>query len=571
MSDNYQGNPNLKKLGIPIEYTKEQILEIKKCSEDYKYFINTYCYIINVDNGLQHFELWDFQKEYLDIVHENRKILVKFPRQSSKTTTAAAYFLWYTLFNDDKTIAILANKLDAAIETLSRYQLMYENLPIWLQQGVKTWNKGSIELENRSKIFVAATTASGIRGKSCVTSDTKVCVEENDSIYYTEIYKLLNNSKFIDINDNTIMEKYSIYKTVNKINNKIYIGFHKIDPDKIITNKSMSGSIFYDGYLGSGKLIKRAISKYGPENFYQELINIFDSKEEAENFERNIVNKDFTLRDDTYNVSIGGNVRIMYGKNGGFYGKTHTSETIEKFREMHKGNKYASNANNFKIRNIETGQIYLDSIELIKSESHIITHKHQLIKLIGQGIYEFVDPDRQTQALNLFQFREKRSKEANQRKRNDVSKRFKGVPKSEEHRAKIGSGSKNFIKNNPEKHKQRMDKINKNPEKIEKTAQFHRGRKRTIETRKKISAAITGMPSSTKDKVAAHHIETHKIKYFNSINDIPCEYIRGYPPDKYKNKGILYNNGSIQKFFKNEVEVPSDFIKGGLSKPRKIK
>lgn len=165
-SENYFGNPNLKRIGVAIDYTEEQILEIKKCSEDYKYFIDNYCYIVTVDSGLQPFKLWKFQKTYLDILHNNRKIIVKFPRQTSKTTTAAAYFLWHTLFSDNKTVAVLANKEDAAMETLSRYQIMYENLPLWLQQGVKTWNKGSIELENGSKVITAATTSSGIRGKT---------------------------------------------------------------------------------------------------------------------------------------------------------------------------------------------------------------------------------------------------------------------------------------------------------------------------------------------------------------------------------------------------------------------
>jgi hypothetical protein len=87
-------------------------------------------------------------------------------RQQGKTTTSAAYILWYTLFQESKTVAILANKATAAREVLYRYQLMYENLPVWLQQGVTTWNKGDIALENGSIVFTAATSASGIRGKS---------------------------------------------------------------------------------------------------------------------------------------------------------------------------------------------------------------------------------------------------------------------------------------------------------------------------------------------------------------------------------------------------------------------
>jgi hypothetical protein len=87
-------------------------------------------------------------------------------RQQGKTTTSAAYILWYTIFQESKTVAILANKATAAREVLYRYQIMYENLPVWLQQGVTTWNKGDIALENGSIVFTAATSASGIRGKS---------------------------------------------------------------------------------------------------------------------------------------------------------------------------------------------------------------------------------------------------------------------------------------------------------------------------------------------------------------------------------------------------------------------
>ncbi|NDB61241.1 terminase, partial [bacterium] len=110
--------------------------------------------------------MYECQKEKVKVIHENRKVILMEGRQQGKTTTSAAYILWYTLFQESKQVAILANKATAAREVLYRYQLMYENLPLWLQQGVTTWNKGDIELENNSKVFTAATSASGIRGKS---------------------------------------------------------------------------------------------------------------------------------------------------------------------------------------------------------------------------------------------------------------------------------------------------------------------------------------------------------------------------------------------------------------------
>ncbi len=167
MSDtSYLRNPNLKKIGVPISFTEEQIIEINKCSEDPVYFIDNYCYIVTLDHGIQQFKLYDCQKEKINVIHDNRRIIIMESRQAGKTTTSAAYILWYTLFQPDKQVAILANKDKTAREILSRYQLMYEYLPIWMQQGIKTWNKGDVELENGSKVFTAATTAAGIRGKS---------------------------------------------------------------------------------------------------------------------------------------------------------------------------------------------------------------------------------------------------------------------------------------------------------------------------------------------------------------------------------------------------------------------
>jgi hypothetical protein len=166
MIKTYLGNKNLKAAGVVLNYTKEQIEEYLKCAEDPVYFIETYCKIVSLDHGIIPFKLYPCQVNKVNIIHNNRKVILMEGRQQGKTTTSAAYILWYTLFQESKIVAILANKAAAARGVLHRYQLMYENLPIWLQQGVTTWNKGDIELENRSKVFTAATSISGIRGES---------------------------------------------------------------------------------------------------------------------------------------------------------------------------------------------------------------------------------------------------------------------------------------------------------------------------------------------------------------------------------------------------------------------
>ena len=167
MDDNsYNGNSLLKPIGFEMQYTVEQVKELMRCKEDPQYFIENYCYIVSLDQGLILFKLYDCQREKVDTIMNNRKVILMEGRQQGKTITSAACILHYSIFNSNKTIAILANKSTAAREVLSRYQIMYENLPLWMQQGIKTWNKGDVELENGSKVFTSATSTSGIRGKS---------------------------------------------------------------------------------------------------------------------------------------------------------------------------------------------------------------------------------------------------------------------------------------------------------------------------------------------------------------------------------------------------------------------
>ena len=164
--NHYLGNPKLKKANIQIDFSQEEIQEVVRCSKDIVYFCETYQKIISIDEGLMPFEPYDYQKEIMHSVNENRFVICKMPRQTGKTTTMVAVMLHYALFNPDFNIAILANKAATAREILGRLQLAYENLPWFLQQGIVEWNKGSIILENGSKIFASSTSASAIRGMS---------------------------------------------------------------------------------------------------------------------------------------------------------------------------------------------------------------------------------------------------------------------------------------------------------------------------------------------------------------------------------------------------------------------
>lgn len=195
IKNRYNGNTNLKQVGYVIPFTKEQIQELIRCKNDPIYFIQKYVKIVSLDYGLVNFNLYDYQKNFINILENNRKVISMQPRQMGKSQTVAAYILWYTLFQSNKTVAILANKASAAREILFRYQLMYENLPLFLQQGIKTWNKGDIELENGSIIFTAATSKSGVRGRSVnllYVDETAIIPNNIAEEFFTAVYPVVS-------------------------------------------------------------------------------------------------------------------------------------------------------------------------------------------------------------------------------------------------------------------------------------------------------------------------------------------------------------------------------------------
>ncbi len=166
MAEKYKGNPNLKAAGQEISFTEEQVKEFVKCSKNPVYFIEQYVKIVNIDEGLIPFNLYSFQKEMIGTFHNNRFAICKLPRQSGKSTVLLAYLVHYLIFNETVNVAILANKAQTARDLLGRFQLAYEHLPDWMQQGVMNWNKGSLELENGSKILASSTSSSAVRGGS---------------------------------------------------------------------------------------------------------------------------------------------------------------------------------------------------------------------------------------------------------------------------------------------------------------------------------------------------------------------------------------------------------------------
>jgi hypothetical protein len=193
-NDQYNGLNNLKKAGVKVSLTAEQLEEMDRCSEDFHYFLENYVQIMSLDQGTVPFKAFGYQKRAMDKIVKNRFSILRWPRQMGKTTTVAAVLMWYAIFNKKFNIYVLAQQKGQAIEILDRIKEMYELLPWWMQPGVYTWNRGSIQLGNKSRIVTAATGGSGVRGKSVhlLYLDEFAWVE-NDVEFYTATYPVVSS------------------------------------------------------------------------------------------------------------------------------------------------------------------------------------------------------------------------------------------------------------------------------------------------------------------------------------------------------------------------------------------
>jgi len=216
MNDTYLGNSNIKRDGVTHNFTKNEVMEYKKCLQSPSYFAEKYCKIIHLDKGLVPFELYPYQERMFEHFNDNRFSIVLACRQSGKSISSVAYLLWYALFHPEKVIAILANKGATAQEMLGRVTLMLENLPFFLQPGCKALNKRSIEFSNNSRIVSAATSGSSIRGMSVnLLYLDEFAFVENAAEFYTSTYPVISSGKDT---------KVIITSTANGIGNQ----FHKI-------------------------------------------------------------------------------------------------------------------------------------------------------------------------------------------------------------------------------------------------------------------------------------------------------------------------------------------------------
>lgn len=149
--------------------TQKELDDFVKCCDPingYLYFMDNFFYIQHPTRGSLLYHPWPYQERLIETYHKYRFSISLMPRQSGKSTSAAGYLLWYAMFVPDSTILIAAHKYTGAQEIMQRIRYAYENCPDHIKAGVVTYNKGSLEFENGSRIVSATTTENTGRGMS---------------------------------------------------------------------------------------------------------------------------------------------------------------------------------------------------------------------------------------------------------------------------------------------------------------------------------------------------------------------------------------------------------------------
>ena len=150
-------------------FTEEQLKEFAKCADPVNgptYFMSNYFYIQHPTRGRMLYEPFDYQKRLIHTYHNYRFSISLMPRQTGKSTSAAGYLLWYAMFVADSTILIAAHKYTGSQEIMQRIRYAYESVPDYIRAGAVSYNKGSIDFDNGSRIVSATTTENTGRGMS---------------------------------------------------------------------------------------------------------------------------------------------------------------------------------------------------------------------------------------------------------------------------------------------------------------------------------------------------------------------------------------------------------------------
>jgi hypothetical protein len=197
----YNGQPKVKNTGVQEAYTQWELEEFKKCKASPEYFIENYI-VLEGEKGSEKFELYDYQRDTITDIKENRYTIILAPRRAGKSLCLLGYIVWFAIFNSHKNIYVLSKTHDDSKLLLSKVKLMYESLPFFLQPGVENYAVEKVELSNGTKIITSP--SKGVRGDDadflyCVSGDTTITIKDKygniKELIISEAEKLYSNKK----------------------------------------------------------------------------------------------------------------------------------------------------------------------------------------------------------------------------------------------------------------------------------------------------------------------------------------------------------------------------------------
>jgi hypothetical protein len=193
----YRNDVNFKPANTTIELTPQHIVEYQKCSQDIVYFAENHVKIMDPNAGRCLVKLYDYQKDILRTMVQERFVVLNTARQVGKTLLVTIYILWISTFQNDKISAILANKENTAKKIYLEFIEMFRNLEIWMKAGTVSVNRKTLDLDNGCRIFCAATSQSSIRGNTItgVLFCDETAFIPNFPEIYASIYPTVTASK----------------------------------------------------------------------------------------------------------------------------------------------------------------------------------------------------------------------------------------------------------------------------------------------------------------------------------------------------------------------------------------
>ena len=150
-------------------YTEQELDDFMKCADPVTgamHFMDNFFHIQHPTKGKMLYHPFEYQRRLIENYHTNRFSISLMPRQTGKSTSAAGYLLWYAMFVPDATILVAAHKFLGAQEIMQRIRYAYELCPNHIRAGATSYNKGSIEFDNGSRIVSQTTTENTGRGMS---------------------------------------------------------------------------------------------------------------------------------------------------------------------------------------------------------------------------------------------------------------------------------------------------------------------------------------------------------------------------------------------------------------------